>query len=266
MFGRTRLELLAFLEKRLNGGSDPCLMMTPNPEQIVISRNNPTFLDHLQSADVLIPDGSGLVWASRWIGLWRRMQPVMERITGVDVMKDLLLMAQKRDESVLIIGGRDFEGESTDFANGSVSKLSVEQFSVLRGSADSKNSDNSDNGLNIFWTPGFADVNHPRSAEVENLKQALRQLKPTIVFVAFGAPAQEAWLIEWKAELAEVGVKIGMVVGGAPDILLGKISRAPRTFQQLGLEWLYRLWQQPWRWRRQMRLLHFIWLALRAPF
>jgi N-acetylglucosaminyldiphosphoundecaprenol N-acetyl-beta-D-mannosaminyltransferase len=91
----------------------------------------------------------------------------------------------------------------------------------------------------------------------------IKEARPDLLLVAFGAPAQELWIARNMLAL-DVPVSIG--VGGALDFLAGRITRAPQTWQRLGLEWLYRLIQQPWRWRRMSVLPHFALLVLQSRF
>lgn len=81
-----------------------------------------------------------------------------------------------------------------------------------------------------------------------------------ILFVAFGAPKQEFWISEY---LEKIPVKIAIGVGGAFDYISGKTPRAPLFLQNIGLEWLFRLIMQPWRIKRQLSLLQFIWLVIK---
>lgn len=87
--------------------------------------------------------------------------------------------------------------------------------------------------------------------------------KLDILFVAFGAPKQEKWI---ASHLSELPVTMAMGVGGALDYLSETVSRAPGPVRALGLEWLYRLVRQPWRWRRQLALPQFVWLVARQKF
>ncbi len=84
-----------------------------------------------------------------------------------------------------------------------------------------------------------------------------------ILFVAYGFPKQEEWIYE---NLEQLPVKAAMGVGGAFDYLSGDVMRAPRFLRRLGLEWLFRLIAQPWRWTRQQALLEFIILVLQERF
>lgn len=87
-----------------------------------------------------------------------------------------------------------------------------------------------------------------------------REAKIDILFVALGSPKQELWIME---NLDRLPAKVIMGVGGAFDMISGKVRRAPRIFRTFGLEWLWRLALQPWRWRRQLRLLVFTWLVIK---
>lgn len=223
------------------------LIFTPNPEQIVLAKRNPRFLEVLKQADYLLPDGIGLVWASRILAYLhpRTTQlPIRERITGVDVVTNLLQFAKKQQQKVLIIGGRDykgaFEGET------------YEDESSLKQLAS-----------NLYWTEGYQDKQEVVPIEEAALVAIIKRLQPSIVFVALGAPDQEEWLVTHRDLLTEQDVRLGMAVGGSFDFIFQKVSRAPQLWQRLGLEWLWRLMQQPWRKRRQLRLLTFIGLVLR---
>jgi len=240
LFGSSKERLLTFLTQHLQARRSLITIVTPNPEQVMLSRKDHTFLDHLQSAQLRIPDGVGLIAASHWLSWWGKAQPLAERITGLDVMAALIRLAAEEKRRVLIVGGTDLRP-----ATSSIDTVPLDSV--------------------VSWTPAFADVTQPTAAEKQALEYIISSLKPEMVFFAFGAPHQEALMMEWRGLLEKNGCLVALVVGGAPDILYGSLSRAPQTIQQLGLEWLFRLFQQPWRWRRQVRLLEFIWLTLRAP-
>ncbi len=87
--------------------------------------------------------------------------------------------------------------------------------------------------------------------------------KTDILFVAFGSPKQEIWIAE---NLNKLPVKVAIGVGGAFDFISGKTKRAPVIFRKLGLEWLFRLFMQPWRIKRQLRLIKFIFLVFKEKF
>jgi N-acetylglucosaminyldiphosphoundecaprenol N-acetyl-beta-D-mannosaminyltransferase len=225
-FAGSTEDLLEFLSEKLQKNSQDLLkIFTPNPEQIVLADTSPAFARSLEQADLLLPDGGGVVWTAKLKGKH------LQRITGVDTAQLLLELA--KDQRALLIGGREY-------ADNKLSKWP-----------------------NLTWILGYENIQKPTMGEEAIVKQVIGQLKPAVIFVAFGAPAQEQWVIQHEQLLQENNVRIAMVVGGAFDMLTGKVSRAPELIQKIGLEWLFRLIQQPWRWKRQLKLLKFIGLALR---
>lgn len=216
------------------------LLFTPNPEQVIEASHNVEFLRAVQSADVCIPDGIGVVLASRYYSLFdRTVQPLRERITGIDVMKDVVTTYPTH--TCAVIGGLVDDDPLLP------RKLVID-------------------GIEVAWLPAYADASAPTEKEQQAVEAFLKHVRPEVVFVAFGAPKQEYWAVSQREALAHYGVKLAMVVGGSVDVFSGRLQRAPGLVRRLGLEWLYRLMQEPWRWRRQLRLLSFIALALREPF
>jgi N-acetylglucosaminyldiphosphoundecaprenol N-acetyl-beta-D-mannosaminyltransferase len=94
----------------------------------------------------------------------------------------------------------------------------------------------------------------PGPSEEYEIIERLRAAQADVLCVAYGAPAQELWIYR---NLARLPVAVAMGVGGAFDFITGRQQRAPVRMQKLGLEWLYRLYRQPWRWRRMLALPHF---------
>lgn len=233
IFSRDKSELLTLLKKVLNQTKTPFLIFTPNPEQLVLAEHDPTFSLELNQADLLLPDGVGLMWASKMLSS-EINPPLEERLPGRLVVADLLSLAKEQKLSTLVVGGRDYaEGD---------------QF-IYQGQA-------------IYWTRGYLDVNNPTQGEEVALAELIGRVKPDLVFVAFGAPQQERWLLKHRDLLTEQGVKIGMVVGGTFDYLLNKVPTPPLWVAKWGFEWLFRLITQPHRLKRQLKLLDFVWLVL----
>lgn len=231
LFSNDKGSLLSFLRLHLHEGKKAAYIFTPNPEQIIQAKENHQFHSILHQADILIPDGIGLVVASKALALTGKTQPLKERIPGVDVVQDLLEVSRREGYQVLLIGGRDYNP----------SQLPQENF---------------------VWTPGYENIEQPSAAEEAAITKLLEELKPKVVFVAFGAPWQETWLIQHRPLLEKNGVRVAMAVGGSFDYLTGTVPRAPKLIQAAGGEWLYRLLRQPWRAKRQTRLLKFIKLTL----
>jgi len=219
--------LLKKIDSQVNEQNSLLKVFTPNAEQFVQADENPKFVQTLQQADILLPDGMGLVWGNNFLARRGKAQAVQERIAGVDVVRELVARKKYR---ILLIGGRDYAQQLPE---------------------------------KVEWTPGFVDKNNPTAEESAQIQQKVKEFKPQIVFVAFGAPFQEQWVIDNQAWLEKAGVKVVMVVGGAFEMLTGRLKRAPEIMQKLGLEWLYRLIQEPWRWKRQLRLVKFFRLVVK---
>ncbi|HQM15898.1 MAG TPA: WecB/TagA/CpsF family glycosyltransferase [Candidatus Woesebacteria bacterium] len=253
LFSSPKSQLLKILSSHLYQKKGLILLFTPNAEQMVVSLENTNFRRYLSQADLLIPDGFSLVLASRcrfakrWLSrvFNRRASPqipppIQERIAGTDLVEDLLPLCQEHQLPILILGGQNYhqvvsEAKIVNFPSGKYYQLRP----------------------GLFWTAGFAKKEFPTNLEKRQLLAILTSLRPSVVLVALGAPFQERWLIENRQELTQAGVKLGVAVGGAMDMILGKLRRAPKWMRSIGLEWLYRLYQEPWRWRRQLRLIRF---------
>ncbi len=215
-------------------------IFTPNPEQVVLAKQDLVFAQNLQQADYLLADGIGLVWASRLLKFFGRQKVTLtERLAGVEVVEHLLDLAQKQGFKTLVIGGRDYKGSYQG-------ESFEDQSSLLKI------------GPNLYWTEAYQEKNEILPIEEQALTEIIKKLKPSLVFVALGAPDQEKWIIDHLQLLRDGQVKLAMAVGGSFDFILAKIPRAPQLIQRIGLEWLYRLIKQPWRYRRQLRLLAFI--------
>lgn len=207
-------------------------VVTPNPE-IVLAAGEDRGLRHaLARADLAIPDGGGLLLAAR---LWR--QPFRQQVRGSDLTMYLLTEAAARGWRVFLLGGAP--GVAEDAA-----ARMTDRWPALR----------------IVGTDaGRADEAH--DSETRGAITAAGRVD--LLLVAFGAPRQERWLARNVPKL-DVGVALG--VGGTLDFLAGRVRRAPRLVRRIGLEWLFRLIVQPWRWQRQLRAARFFPLvALRVP-
>jgi N-acetylglucosaminyldiphosphoundecaprenol N-acetyl-beta-D-mannosaminyltransferase len=212
------------------------VIFTPNPEQIMLAKRSANFAEVLRAGDIAVPDGVGVMWAARILNMVGKSKILKSRITGIDVMKEVI--EQFPQVKMAVIGGRS-----------EVHGNKPHMVTLL--------------GKHIPRLSGYKDVHKPTPQEEESVKEFLRKNKPKVLFVAFGAPYQEEWIITHKAFLTKQGVKVAMVVGGAVDVLSGKLQRAPSWIRTLGFEWLYRLVQEPWRWKRQLQLIHFIGLTFK---
>jgi len=208
---------------------------TPNPEQIILAQNDTNFQKVLEQFDLFLPDGQGIIWASKRLGT-----PLQERITGVEVVERLLMIVRDKNWKVLVVGGEGYEKEIINVQIPIIKKIQTET-------------------CDVFWVAGFDKSNTDHSKKVLDW---VKKEQPEIVFVALGAPYQEQWIIQHRDELIKANVRVAMVVGGAFDVLTGKVVRAPKLVRSIGLEWFWRLVQEPWRWRRQLSLIRFIQMVI----
>ena len=111
-------------------------------------------------------------------------------------------------------------------------------------------------GLTIAGTA----VGAPDAKQAPALCAQIRESGAGILFVAFGCPAQDFWIQQYQEA---TGARLAMGVGGSFDYISGTVARAPLWVQRMNLEWCYRLLRQPWRWRRQLSLIPYLWKVLR---
>jgi len=206
-----------------------------NPEILVIADKDKGFKEILKKAQIKIVDGIGVVLATR---LLSGKKP--RRITGVDLFQNLLSWAGKKSLKILLIGGK---GNLAD----SIAECYQRRFKKAT----------------FVGIEGFKDIRNIFPEEESKIFSIVADLKPHFVFVAFGSPFQEKWI--WKNREKFEGVVV-MGVGGAFDYLGGRVPRPPKFLRRLGLEWLWRLILQPWRAKRQVRLLKFVFLVFREAW
>lgn len=204
-------------------------IVTVNPEYLMAARRSRKFAHVLRAADLALADGVGLLAAAR---LLRR--PVPPRITGNDLV-EMVAGLEHPNKRIYLLGARP--------------GVAHEAAAVLRerypaaGIVGAYPGDPSPEG----WPP---------------IESRLRDSRPTVLFVAFGHPKQDLWIATYRERLAEHGILVASGIGGVYDYLSGRVPRAPAPMRRLGLEWLYRLIRQPWRWRRQLALPRFVLLVL----
>ena len=203
-----------------------------NPENIVIAQNDLTYKTILNDSKIRLNDGIGIVIASRWLGI-----DMVDRLTGVDLMKELVEMAGKRRFHVLLIGGGAKLAES-------LAKCYQQKYSKSK----------------FVGIEGTKNILSMHEKENEKIFSIVADLKPNLILVAFGSPFQEKWL--WQNRDKFRGC-VCMGVGQGFDVEGSRVKRAPMWIQKIGMEWLYRLLTQPWRWRRQLRLVKFIYLVMK---
>jgi len=225
-------ETLEKIKKYFKKTNDFCHIVSLNPENIVIALENKEFKKIIETAQIQIIDGIGIVLASRLLGV-----DVEKRYSGVDLVIDLLNLASKMRLRVLLIGARQNLAEK--LADCYQKKFSYAKF---------------------FGLEGILDIKNPKKEEERKIFSIITNFKPHLVLVAFGSPDQELWIESHKKEFSNCVV---MGVGGAFDFLGGVVPRAPVFLRKVGLEWFFRLLVQPWRWKRQLRLLKFSRLVIK---
>ncbi len=279
-FSKQKFQLLTEIENCLTNSDSTKIIFTPNAEQIVQARQNPKLSRYLQQADWLIPDGISLVWSSRLLSMLGRSKIIQQRISGIDLAQDLLNISRQQQLPILLVGGRDYQQLIVNSKERSAVKQSqaAEQQSAVdreprQNTIQPSQQEEAKLPLqqkdelwqladNLFWTPGYRQITQPQEKEEQRLRQQLLNLKPAIVLAAFGAPEQEEWAIEHLPLLNQAEVKLVMSVGGAFDVIFNQLQRAPVWMRKSGLEWLFRLLQEPWRWKRQTRLIKFVSLVI----
>jgi len=223
---------------------------TANPEQVMLAQQNKQFFQTVENEfDLVLPDGEGIVLASRLLRNRAEEARIMERLAGVEVVAELISRSSLKHGSILVIGGRGYQDTTIAIDSNKLGFQEIEKLSDLE--IESKTN------KVLYWLPAYEDARHPTKREQELVESVIKQLKPKIVFVALGAPQQEFLGVQHKRLLKDSEVKITMVVGGAFDMLTGKVPRALEILRQLKLEWFWRLLQEPSRWRRQLALISF---------
>lgn len=225
-------QVLEYLLKILESGDKNRYLVTPNPELLVAADRESSYKKILNSADLALPDGVGVVWASKLLG-----RPLQHRLSGVDLMENVCRDVAERPITVGFLGSGPGVAEKT-------SECLRQKYS----------------GLKILLTYG----GNPDKKTVEFIKKETWRnnggKKIDILFVAFGSPKQEIWIAQ---NLKDLPAKLTIGVGGAFDFVSGRIKRAPLWIRNLGLEWLFRLAIQPWRIKRQAALINFVFLVLK---
>lgn len=222
-----RLDLLRGVMTEMLGGHRQRMIVTPNPEMLVLAHQDPAFRDVLNRADLALPDGVGIAMMSRLLG-----SPI-RRMPGIDFLTDVLFpLAEAQGKTIFFLGAR--EGVAAEAA-----RAAVRTFPRLKIAGVASGGD---------ITPGSTgDWHRPEDAV---LCAEIAAARPDILLVAFGHRKQESWIARHLAELPSVRVAIG--VGGAFSFLSGRIRRAPQIVRRAGFEWLWRFFREPWRIRRMI--------------
>jgi len=225
-------QILEFIIRGLVKNNEKFYVVTPNPEILVIANKNSDYKKVLNNAKLASADGVGVLFAGKIL-----KRKLGQRLTGVELLESLCREVAKQPITVGFLGAGPHVAELT-------AKCLREKYS----------------GLDVIFTKsGNPD---DKTVDYINSVMAKRANKKTIdlLFVAFGSPKQELWIAK---NLEKLPVKVAIGVGGAFDFISGKVKRAPRLIQTLGLEWLFRLLIQPCRIKRQLSLITFLYLIFK---
>ena len=214
-------DILKILEQRV-AENKKTYVVTANAEIVMYAKENVSYFNIITKADYIVPDGIGVVKGAQIL-----KKEIKERVPGIELMVDLLKIANKFNQKVYFYGAK----------NEVIEKM------IKRIKSDYPN-------INIVgYSNGYInDADNKITDEIINLE-------PDYVFVAKGAPLQDEW-INKVIQKTDKGLFMG--VGGSFDVLAGQVKRAPEIWQKLNLEWLYRIAGDPKRWKRSMTLPKFV--------
>ena len=206
----------------------PHLIVTADASGIVLAQRDEDFRSLVNEADLVTPDSSGILLGARWLGA-----PLREKVSGVDMAREVCRIAAQEGFSVFLLGGAPGIAEAAG--------------RKLRESYP---------GLAIA---GTRDGFFPPSEDADVAK-AIRDSGALLLLVAMGIPRQEKWI---RDHLNQLGVCAAMGVGGTLDVFSGKVKRAPVWMQRHGLEWAYRLARDPRKISKVATLPRFLAMVLR---
>ena len=200
-------------------------MVTPNPEIVMASWDDPALREAISNADLIIPDGIGVIKAAKILGT-----PLKERLPGIEIGEAILQYAAQSGKKVFLLGAKP-----------GVADLAADRMREMFPGIDIC-------GVNDGY---FKDD----AAVIEKINAA----KPDFLMVCLGFPKQEMWMAQNASKL-DVGLMAGL--GGSLDVFAGTVLRAPEKWQRMNAEWLYRCIKEPWRFKRIARLPLFILKAI----
>ncbi len=205
----------------------PHLVVTPDTLAILRARRDPEYHAILKSADLITPDGAGILWATTTLNY-----PLTERVTGIDIINNICQLAIKKGYSLYLLGASPGVAEEA-----------------------SLNLTRHYPGLKIV---GSHHGYFAPQGEAEIVRE-IKEKRPDILLVGMGMPKQEKWIAK---NLNKLNVSVCMGVGGSFDVISGRIPRAPLWMQKHGMEWIYRSIKQPKRVFWILALFYFIWLVV----
>lgn len=231
----TKESVLEKIKKYVGKTDEFVHVVSLNPEIMVETTQNQLFKKVVETAQIRIIDGVGIALAGQILG-----KKVGERLTGVDMVDELVRYAAYAERPVLLIGGRD-----------KIAERLAECYSRKYPSG------------RFLGIQGYKNKSDRTKEEDEKIFSIVAEMAPQIVFASFGSPWTEIWLYQNRERFKGA---VCASVGGAFDYLSGEVKRPPVWIRKMGIEWLWRLITQPWRWRRQLKLVTFITLVLKERF
>ena len=234
MFDNVDMDEALEIAKKFVCSDGPSVIYTPNSEIVQLCVEQKDFCDVINSADMIIPDGAGVLLASKIL-----KTPLKEKVAGIELAQKLIEYCAESGKKLFFLGSKP---ETTDENGNKVSSTADEAAKKLK----EKYPD-----LNVCGTADgyFKDKDSDRIIEKINASEA------DIVFVCLGCPRQENWIHSFKNR-TNASLLIGL--GGSLDVFAGRVKRAPNFFVKMNLEWFYRLLKQPQRLGRMMKIPKFL--------
>lgn len=205
---------------------EPALVVTANPEIILLAGKDRGLRECLESAGMVTADGIGVVIGTKLLG-----KPVKERVTGIDLITALFAASVDGQLKFYFVGAEPGVAEKA-----------------------------ADNVRNKYPGAEIVGAHDGYFQDDTDVIAEIGRVKPDIVLAGLGMGKQEKWL---KSRVLPTGVPVCIGVGGSFDVLSGRARRAPIWVQRAGLEWLFRLLKEPWRYRRMLQLPKFLLAVLR---
>ena len=213
-------ETISALEDILGRG-EKSYIVTPNSEIVYEALKDDELRNLLRGADLVIPDGAGVVLASRILGT-----PLKEKVAGIEVAENLLPSLVRMNKKLFLLGAKP-----------GIAERAADRMREIAPGIDICGCRN-----------GYFD-------DDESVVEEINSRNPDVIYVCLGAPRQEFWI---KKNMHRLNATMFIGLGGSLDGFSGEVKRAPRIFIKLNLEWFYRLIKEPYRLGRMMRLPKFI--------
>lgn len=223
----------------------PHHVVTTDANAILRAKEDPEYAAIVRRAAMATPDGYGVIWGARLLGY-----PIYERVTGVDMVTGICELAARNGYSIYILGSEPGENGEPGVAEIAATNL-LGKYPGMRVAGTHHG----------FWRRDAKAEGLSAEEADARMADAVRAAAPDVLFVAMGIPAQEKFI---AAQLERMQVPVSIGVGGSFDVYSGKFERAPQWVQRIGLEWLYRVFIDPSRWKRMGYVPRFMLLAIRV--